>query len=96
MLLQEVAQASYLLPTYENQRLSTALKQLKEQLYSARDQVVPKKKFAFSKASKKNSKRASETATSGQSSDDKTLAAATASFDHDQVVADNIDRYRNT
>ncbi|CAL8469348.1 g8889 [Coccomyxa elongata] len=49
---QEVAQGSYLLATYDAQMLSASIKQLKEQLYSARVQAAPRKKFAFSKASK--------------------------------------------
>lgn len=50
--MQEVAQGSYLLATYDAQTLSASIKQLKEQLYSARVQAAPRKKFAFSKASK--------------------------------------------
>ncbi len=50
--IQEVAQGSYLLATYDAQTLSASIKQLKEQLYSARVQAAPQKKFAFSKASK--------------------------------------------
>lgn len=57
---------------------------------------MPKKKFAFSKASKKSSDCVAEAAANnGQPTDDKIPAAATASIDHAPLFGDNMDdRYK--
>ena len=57
---------------------------------------MPKKKFAFSKASKKSSDCVAEAAANnGQPTDDKIPAAATASIDHAPLLGDNKDdRYK--
>ena len=53
---------------------------------------MPKKKFAFSKASKKSSDCVAEAAANnGQPTDDKIPAAATASIDHAPLFGDNKD-----
>lgn len=63
--MQELAEASYLLSSYDAQKLSSTIKQLKEQLYSAKGQAAPRRKFAFSKTPK-NSAALLETASMSQ------------------------------
>lgn len=84
--MQEIAQASYLLPAYEAQRVSLGVKQLKEQLYRARDQAMPKKKFAFSKASKLKSESVPVMAGTGHQHDEKLVQKSTTPLDHALVL----------
>ncbi|BDA44909.1 Tubulin-specific chaperone C [Coccomyxa sp. Obi] len=79
---QEVAQGSYLLATYDSQTLSASIKQLKEQLYSARVQAAPRKKFAFSKASKNRVETFAE-----EQPHNEELPAATSALAHDASVS---------
>lgn len=81
---QEVAQGSYLLATYDAQTLAASIKQLKEQLYSARVQAAPRKKFAFSKASKDKVNTLVE-----ERLHHKELPAATSALAHASVSLEN-------